>query len=323
MVRMLIAAVFVGLAFSILPGAASAATIENGTIRFVVGTPPGGALDPYARIIADTMRKELGQPIIVENKPGANGNISANSVLQSPANGLTVWVGTQSMTEINPSAFTNLTWKIDDFAPLIKGVEAPLVLVTNATVPAKTLKELVAWAKENKGKVNFGSFSPGTPSHFLGFQMNEKFGLDMVHIPFKGAGPQITALLAGTVPLGFAQLAAALPQVKAGKLHAIAVTGGQRSRLAPDVPTFSELGYPEFTATIWFGLLVRADTPKAVQERLLKAAVAAHKDPAVRSKLESMGFDVPVITGPTFEAGIKEQIVRWRKLVKATGFRAN
>lgn len=227
------------------------------------------------------------------------------------------------MTEINPSAFKNLTWKIDDFAPLIKGVEAPLVLVTNPTVPARTLKDLVAWAKENKGTVNFGSFSPGTPSHFLGFEMNEKFGLDMAHIPFKGAAPQITALLAGTVPLGFAQLAAALPQINAGKLHAIAVTGSKRSRLAPDVPTFAELGYPQFTATIWFGLLVRADTPKDVHERLLKAAIAAHRDPAVRSRLESMGFDVPVMTGHAFETEIKEQIVRWRKLVEATGFKAN
>lgn len=321
--RVLIAAAFVGLALSMAARAAPATASETGTIRLVVGTPPGGALDPYARIIADRMQKELGQTIIVENKPGANGNISANSVLQSPANGLTVWVGTQSMTEINPSAFKNLTWKIDNFAPLIKGVEAPLVLVTNPTVPAKTLKDLVAWAKQNKGKVNFASFSPGTPSHFLGFQMNEKFGLDMAHIPFKGAAPQITALLSGTVPLGFAQLAAALPQIKAGKLHAIAVTGSKRSCLAPDVPTFAELGYPQFTATIWFGLFVRADTPKDVRERLLKAAIAAHEDPAVRSKLESMGFDVPVVTGQVFEKEIKEQIVRWRKLVEATGFTVN
>ena len=321
--RILPVTVFAALALSMTVGTASAAQATSGTIRFVVGTPPGGALDPYSRIISDRMQKELGQTIIVENKPGANGNISASSVLHSPPDGLTVWVGTQSMTEINPSAFEHMPWKIDDFAPLIKGVEAPMVLVTNPTVPAKNLKDLIAWIKKNKGKVNFGSFSPGTPSHFLGFQMNEKFGLDMAHIPFRGAGPQITALLADTVPLGFAQLAAALPQIKAGKLRAIAITGSKRSRLAADVPTFAELGYPEFTAAIWFGLFVRADTPKAVRERLLEAAIAAHRDPTVRSKLEGMGFDLPLMTGPDFEKEIKEQIVRWRKLVQATGFKAN
>ena len=170
------------------------------------------------------MKQELGQTVIIENKPGANGNISAHSVVQSPADGLTVWVGTQSMTEINPSAFSRLPWKISDFTPLIKGVEAPLVLVTNPNVPAKNLKSLVDWIKANKGKVSFGSFSPGTPSHFLGFQMNQIFGLDMTHVPYRGAAPQTTDLLAGNVPLGFAQIAAALPHVKAGKLNAIAIT---------------------------------------------------------------------------------------------------
>ena len=303
-------------------GTASAEDSTTGTIHFVVGTPPGGALDPYARIIAERMKQELKQNIIVENKPGANGNISAHAVVQAPADGLTVWVGTQSMTEINPSAFRHMGWKTSDFTPLIKGVEAPLILVTNPSVPAKNLQELIAWLKKNKGKATFASFSPGTPSHFLGFQMNQKFGLDMTHIPYRGAAPQTTALLSGTVPLGFTQLAAALPQMKAGKLNAIATTGAKRSRLTPNVPTFAELGYPDFTATIWFGLLVRSDTPKAVQDRLIKAAIAAHNDPAVKAKLEKMGFDVPGMTGPAFAKEIHEQIERWRKLVVATGFKA-
>jgi tripartite-type tricarboxylate transporter receptor subunit TctC len=315
-----IAAVVVAMTASTAGAFASKST--TGTIHFIVGTPPGGALDPYARIIAERMKQELGQNVIVENKPGANGNISAHSVVQAPADGLTVWVGTQSMTEINPSAFRHLSWKTSDFTPLIKGVEAPMILVTNPNVPATNLKDLIAWIKKNKGKASFASFSPGTPSHFLGFQMNQTFGLDMAHIPYRGAAPQIAALLAGTVPLGFAQLAAALPQMKAEKLRAIATTGAKRSRLTPNVPTFAELGYPEFTATVWFGLLIRADTPKAVRERLLKAAIAAHNDPAVKAKLEKMGFDVPGLTGPAFAKEIADQIDRWRKLVVATGFKA-
>jgi tripartite-type tricarboxylate transporter receptor subunit TctC len=318
----LTAAAIAALALGAMHKTAMAEDSTSGTIHFVVGTPPGGALDPYARIIAERMKQELGQTIIVENKPGANGNISAHSVVQAAADGLTVWVGTQSMTEINPSAFTNLSWKTSDFTPLIKGVEAPLVLVTNPKVPAKNLKDLVAWVAANKGKVSYGSFSPGTPSHFLGFQMNKTFGLDMSHVPYRGAAPQTAALLGGTVPLGFAQLAAALPQIKAGKLNAIATTGAKRFRLAPNVPTFAELGHPDFTATIWFGLFVRSATPVAVRDRLLKAAIAAHADPAVKKKLEDLGFEVPGLTGAAFGKEIDEQIERWRKIVVATGFKA-
>jgi tripartite-type tricarboxylate transporter receptor subunit TctC len=304
-------------------GSALAADSDTGTIRFVVGTPPGSAIDPYARIIAERMKDLLNQTIIVENKPGANGNISAQQVVQAPADGLTVWVGTQSMTEINPSAFRNLPWKNSDFTPLIKGVEAALILVTSPTVPAKDLKGLIAWVKENKGKTSFGSFSPGTPSHFLGFQMNEKFGLDMTHVPYRGSGPQTNALLAGQVALGFDQFVSVLQHLAIGKLNAIATTGANRFRLTPDVPTFAELGYPDFTATIWFGLFVRADTPKPVLDRLLKAAVAAHADPAVKAKLEQLGFEVPGLTGKPFADEIASQTVRWRKLVEKTGFHAD
>ncbi|HZD89760.1 MAG TPA: tripartite tricarboxylate transporter substrate binding protein, partial [Pseudolabrys sp.] len=306
--RILAAAAVIALAFGLSAGLAQAADSSTGTIRFIVGTPPGGALDPYARIIAQRMQQELHQTIIVVNMAGANGNISAHNVVEAPADGLTVWVGTQSMTEINPSAFRHLSWKTSDFTPLIKGVEAPLILVTNPSVPAKSLKDLIAWIKKNPTKANFASFSPGTPSHFLGFQLNQKFGLDMAHIPYRGAAPQTAALLAGTVPLGFAQLAAALPQMKAGKLNGIATTGAKRSRLTPNVPTFAELGYPDFTATIWFGLFVRSSTPKALRERLLKAAIAAHNDPAVKKKLEAMGFDVPGMTGAAFSKEIAQQI---------------
>jgi tripartite-type tricarboxylate transporter receptor subunit TctC len=321
--RILAAGAVAALIFTVTLGTASADDSTTGTIRFVVGTPPGGALDPYARIVAEQMKQELGQNIIVENKPGANGNISAHAVVQAPADGLTVWVGTQSMNEINPSVFSNMPWKTSDFTPLIKGVEAPLVLVTNPSVPATNLKDLVAWIKKNKGKVSYASFSPGTPSHFLGFQMNKKFDLDMTHVPYRGATPQTTALLAGTVPLGFDQIAATLPHIKVGKLHAIATTGATRFRLTPDVPTFAELGYPEFNTTIWFGLLVRSATPAAVRDRLLKAAIAAHKNPAVKKKLEALGFEVPALTGPAFSKGIAEQIERWRKIAVATGFKAN
>ena len=292
-------------------------------IRLIVGTPAGGAVDPYARLVAEHMARSLGRVIIVENKPGAAMNIAAEFVLHAPADGNLILIGTQALTEINPSARSDLKWSLDDFIPLIRGVTAPLVLVTHPSVPARTLPELVAWIRKNPGKLGYSSYDAGTPSHFLGFQLNERFGLDLVHVPTRGSGPQATDLMAGHVLFGFAQLQSTLAQIKAGKLNAIAVTSAARSRFLPDVPTFAELGHPEFTANVWFGLMVRAGTPPGLVESLLKAAKAAHTDPDVKAKLEAQGFDISGESGPEFVADIKVQIARWARLVKAAGFKAD
>jgi tripartite-type tricarboxylate transporter receptor subunit TctC len=292
-------------------------------IRVIVGTPPGGAVDPYARLIAEHMARSLGRVIIVENKPGAGMNIAAEFVVNAPADGNLILIGTQALTEINPSARSDPKWSLDDVIPLIRGVTAPLVLVTHPRVPARTLAELVAWIKRNPGKLGYSSYESGTPSHFLGFQLNERFGLDLVHVPTRGSGPQATDLMAGHVLFGFAQLQSTLAHIKAGKLNSIAVTSGGRSRFLPDVPTFAELGHPEFTANVWFGLMVRAGTPPGQVDSLLNAAKAAHADPDVRAKLEAQGFDISGQTGPEFVADIKAQIARWARLVKAAGFKAD
>src|SRR5215813_13717039 len=254
-------------------------------IRVIVGTPPGGAIDPYARLISEHMAKSLGRVVIVENKPGASMNIAAEFVVNAPADGNLILIGTQASTEINPSVRSDLKWSLDDFIPLIRGVTAPLVLVTHPSVPARTLPELVTWIKKNPGKLSYSSYEVGTPSHFLGFQLNERFGLDLVHVPTRGSGPQATDLMAGHVLFGFAQMQSTLAHIKAGNLNAIAVTSAARSRFLPDVPTFAELGHPEFTANVWFGLMVRAGTPPAVVASLLHAAKAAHADPDVKEKL--------------------------------------
>src|SRR5215510_5532780 len=258
-------------------------------IHLIVGVPPGGAIDPYARLISEHMAKSLGRVIIVE---------------------------------INPSVRGDLKWTMNDFIPLIRGVTAPLVLVAHPSVAARTLPELVTWIKKNPGKLSYSSYEAGTPSHFLGFQLNERFGLDLVHVPTRGSGPQATDLMAGHVLFGFAQIQPTLAHIKAGKLNAIAVTSGGRSRFLPDVPTFAELGHPEFAANVWFGLMVRSGTPSGLVETLLNAAKAAHDDPGVRAKLEAQGFDISGQNGPEFAADIKAQIERWARLVKATGFNA-
>jgi len=298
------------------------ALAQSGTIRFIVGLVPGGAVDPYARIVAEHMAKTLGQTIIVENKPGAGGNISAQMMTEAPANGQMVWVSTQALTEINPSAYSNLRWSIDDFQPIIKGVQAPLVFVAHPSVPASNLAEFLTWAKANRGKQSYASYTAGTPSHFLGFMLNEKFDLDLTHVPYRGSGLQVNGLIAGHSLFGFAQVNSTLPQKRAGTLKVFASTGPERDRSMPDVPTFAELGHPEFTTRVWFGLLVKAGTPPDIVNRLTEAAKAAHADPEVRQKLEAQGYDVTAETGPQLLPNIKEQIVRWGKLVKAAGFSA-
>ncbi len=292
-------------------------------ITLVVGSLPGSAPDVYARVVAEPLSRVLGQPVLVENRTGANGNVAAESVAKAAPDGYTLWVPAQSQIEINPSAYADLRWKQADFVGVIKGAESPVVLVVHPSVPAKTLPELVAWVKANPGKVSYASFSPGTSSHFLGHQLNERYGLDMTHVTFRGSGPQVQNLVGGHVPLGFSQVQTGLPHIKSGKLVAIAITSETRWRQLPDTPTMAELGLRDFTATTWFGILAPAQTPPDVLARLVDGAKKAHADPQVKAKLEEIGFDVPAQTGPEFAASLREGTERWAKLVKATGFKAS
>jgi tripartite-type tricarboxylate transporter receptor subunit TctC len=307
----------------VAPLVTMAQTWPSKPVTLIVGVPAGGALDPYARALADQMSKVTGGTFVVDNKPGANGNLGAEAVLKAPADGHTLWIGTQSMMTINPAAFAQLRWKQSDFKPIIKGVEAPLVLVTHPSVPARNLAELADWIRNPENKAAYSSFSPGTPSHFLGYQLNEKLKSDMVHIAYKGSSPQVTDLIGGQVPLGFTQLAAAMPHIQAGKLRAIAVTGPNRSRFLPQTPTLAEQGHKDLSATIWFGLFAPANTPAPVLEAVRRAAAKAQADAGYRARLEALNFDIPDEAGTSFERSIAEETARWAALVKATGFKAS
>ena len=243
-------------------------------------------------------------------------------MIEQPANGMLVWVSTMALTEINPSVYSNLRWSIDQFTPIIKGVQAPLVLVAHPSVPANNLAEFIAWAKANRGKLSYSSYTAGTPSHFLGFQLNEKYDLDLTHVPYRGSGLQVNGLIAGHSLFGFAQVNNSAPQVAAGKLKAFGITSAERWPAMKDVPTFAELGLPEFTTRVWFGLLVKAGTAPDIVTRLTDAAKAAHNDPEVRKKLKAQGYEVTGETGPQLMTNIKEQQARWSRLVKAAGFSA-
>jgi len=292
-------------------------------VRLIIPLAAGGATDPYGRLIAEHMARTLARPVIVEHKPGGGGIVGSQFVVDQPADGNLMLLSTQAIMEIIPSAQRDVKWSLDSFIPLIRGVTAPLVLVANPSVPAKTFPELLAWIRQNPGKLSYSSYLAGTPAHFLGYQMNERFGLDLVHVPSKGSGFQMTDLIAGHVQFGFAQTQSSLPFVRDGKLRAIAVTDDPRSRHLPDVPTFAELGYPEFTTRIWFGLFVRAGTPAPLVESLLAAAKAAHADADVRAKLDAQGFDLSGQTGSEFAAEIRAQSARWARLIKASGYKAD
>lgn len=303
-------------------GGSALAQPDSRVMRFVVPAPPGGPLDPYARLIADHMSKTLGRTIIVENKIGANGTVAAQYVMSLPADGTTLVIGTAAMMEIVPVTAGKLPWTADTFRPLIKGVETFPLLVTHPSVPATTLKEFVDWAKSNPGKLSYASWGPGTPSAFLGFQLAERFGLDLTHVPYRGVAPQTTDLIAGHQLLGFAHAQAALEAVRAGQLKPIATTTPGRSRFFPNTPSFAELGYPEFTTSVWFGLMVLDGTPPETMALLTEAAKKAHADPEIRNKFELQGLEVTAQTGPQISADIRTQLERWERIVKASGYKS-
>ena len=292
-------------------------------LTFVSPFEAGSAPDLYTRIVAPEMAKLMGRTAVVENKPGAGGNIAAEYVARRPADGSMIMIGTAALCEINPLVFDNLHWSMKDFAPLVKGVQSPLVLVTHPSVPAKTLDQLVAWVKANPGKLNYASYSPGAPGDFLGAQLNQSFGLDLVAVPYHGSASQVSALLANNSPLGFAQTQNSLPHIKSGALNAIAITSPDRFRLLPDTPTFRELGHPEFTTLVWFGLLTQAATSKNIIQEMIAAGVKAQQEPGVREPLLAQGYDLPDESGDAFAKSIAEGNAHWASLVKLTGFKAS
>jgi tripartite-type tricarboxylate transporter receptor subunit TctC len=288
--------------------------------RMLIPLPPGGAVDIYAKLVADHMARTLHRTIVIEHKPGGSGNTGMQYAAHEPPDGNLIVVATQGMTEINPIAYADTRWSLADFMPLIRGVQAPLVLTANPAVPAKTVEELVAWIRKYPGKLSYSSYGAGRSSHFLGFLFNKRFGLDLAHLPSKEGRAQAAELVANRTLFGFAQLQPTLPLIRDKKLNVIAVTSRERSRFFPDVPSFAELGQPDFTADAWFGLMLRTGTAPAMADAILAAAKEAHEDPDVRAKLEAQGFDIPGETGAAFAAEIRSQTARWARLVSASGF---
>ncbi|MCW5644704.1 MAG: tripartite tricarboxylate transporter substrate binding protein [Rhodoferax sp.] len=292
-------------------------------IRVIVPFAPGGATDAIARVVGKRVSELLGQPVLVENKAGASGNIGAALVARAAPDGYTILMGTSSHA-INASLFPKLDYRLTtDLVGVSQIAAVPLLLVVHPGVPARTPNELAAHAKANEGKVNFASGGTGTAAHLAGEQFNTIAGIRMTHVAYKGGAPAQTDLIGGQVQAMFANLPEVLPHVQAGKLRAVALTGQARSRELPQVPTFAEAGFAQLDAKSWFGWFAPAATPAAVLEKLSGAVASAVADPAVQARLQDMGAEPVGSRSAAFQPYVVQEVERWRLLVQRSGASAD
>ena len=270
---------------------AAAQTWPERPIRIVVPAPPGGSIDVIARIMADAMQPGLGQPIIVDNKPGGLGMLGVNELLGAPRDGYTVMVHLNGAVSEIPHLVKPRFDPFKDIKPIAELARSGLLFVGGPQLQATTLKEAISYVKANPGKVSVASYSAGTVSHTLGLELNALAGLDMQHVGYKGAAPALQDVMGGHVPLMFDGPATSVPMAKAGKVKVFAVTSAQRMPALPDVPTFAEQGFPAMTQVVWVGLWVANGVPAAVQDRLREAALKALQQPVVRGRLSVLGMD--------------------------------
>jgi tripartite-type tricarboxylate transporter receptor subunit TctC len=302
-----------------LAAAAQASDFPNKAIRLVVPFPPGGATDAAARLVAVKMSEHWGQPVLVDNRAGAGGNVGSDLVAKAPADGYTLVMGVTGSHAINTSLYSKMPYDpVADFVAISQVAVVPNVLVVHPSVPAKNLAELVALAKKEPGKLNYASLGNGTAAH-LGMEMlKSEAGVDITHVPYKGSAPAVSDLLAGQVQMMVDGLPSALPHIKAGKLRAIALTSLRRAPSLPDLPTISE-SYPGFYADAWSGLFAPKGTPQPVVEKLSAEVQRILKLPDVREKLAALGAEPVGSTQAEFTAHVKREIDKWAKVVKTSG----
>ena len=287
--------------------------------KVIVPYPPGGPTDIVARVVSQKLSDQMGQQFIVENRPGAGGNIGAEAVAKSPADGYTLLVATTAHA-INPSLFKSLGYNLTkDFAPVSQLTSGPLVIVANPSLPAKSVQELIALAKAKPGTLNYASSGNGQSTHLSAELFATMAGIKMNHIPYKGSAPALTDVMGGQASLMFDTMLSAMPQVKNGKLKAIAVTSAARSPAAPDVPTVAESGLPGYEAIAWNGLLVPAATPADVVAKLNAELKKALDAPDVKDRFSAQGFGAAWNTREAFAKFIQSELDKWAKVVKLSG----
>jgi len=292
-------------------------------IRLVVPFPPGGAVDFYARVVQQPLSEVLGQTVVIDNKAGASGMVGAEAVAKAPPDGYTLLLGNIASLAINVGIYPKMPYDpLKDFTPIVRTVDVNYVLVVHPSVPAKSVPELIAYAKANPGKLSYGSAGSGSLPHLGTELFKAQTGTDMVHVPYKGGGPMVTDLLGGSVQVVIGDQANLMPHVQSGKLRALAVATSKRSPNAPDLPTIAETGLAGFDATAWQGLVGPAGMPPDVVRRLNDAFNKVMAMPAVRDKLVGGGLEPVGGTPDQFGRFIGSEIAKWTKIAKDVGAKA-
>jgi tripartite-type tricarboxylate transporter receptor subunit TctC len=309
----------VAAACALVASPAHASDYPQRPVRLLVPYTPGGSTDVLARALAELMRKDLGQPVIVENKPGANTGIAAQALATSPGDGYTVLLATAATVVLNPLLYPKLPYDPPrDFAPVARVAITPLVLVTPQDAPIHTLSDLVAQAKAQPGKLNYASTGIGSSLHLAGELLQAETGTQLVHVPYKGSAPALTGLLGGETQVFIDSVASSIPLIQGGRLRALAVTSSQRVPALASVPTVAESGVARFDVTTWFGLMAPKSTPEAIVNRLNASVARAIGDKAFREQFETLGMIVPAaMSAREFAAQIAADSARWAPLIKA------
>ncbi|HET9024338.1 MAG TPA: tripartite tricarboxylate transporter substrate binding protein [Burkholderiaceae bacterium] len=306
----------------ILPLAAHAQAWPTKPVKIIFGFPPASATDVIARTVGARLQEKWGQPVVIDNRPGAGGNLGSEIAARQPADGYTIFFGTVA-NAISVSLYSKLNYDyLKDFTPITLVATTPLVLVAHADFPAKSVSDLVAYAKTHPGRVNFGSGGVGTSNHLAGEMFKSATGTDLVHVPYKGTPAAHTDLLSGQISLMWDNIVAVMPQIKAGKLKPIAVTSAQRAPSLPDVPTMAESGLTGFEAVSWIGALAPVGTPKPIVDKIHADLVAVLRMPDVQEKLAASGAILVGNTQEQFAEWNRREIAKWSKAVKDSGARA-
>jgi tripartite-type tricarboxylate transporter receptor subunit TctC len=304
-----------------LTGQVNAQTYPSRPMRMVIPNPPGGTLDIVARILTPKMTELSGQSVIIDNRPGADTIIGTEIVARSPADGYTMVLQTLPLV-VNPALVKKMPFEVSDLAPVSLMVAVPFVLVVNNSVPAKSVKDLIALARAQPGKLSYASAGNGSNLHVAAELFNNLTGTKMLHVQYKGGGPALVSVLSGEVNLCYLSIAAAAPHIKAGKLRALAATGAQRSAVLPELPTIAESGVAGYEFTTWVGALVPRATPAATVNALNAMIVKAVRSPDLTSRFSEQGADIIASTPGEFAAHIKTELARWAKVVKESGIKA-
>jgi tripartite-type tricarboxylate transporter receptor subunit TctC len=307
-------------AFSVAPGRVSAQAYPARPLRWVVGFPPGGGADIVSRIMAPWLAERLGQPVVIENKPGASANISVQTVVNSPPDGYTL-LFVPASAAVNVTLFDNLPFNLlRDIVPVSGLIDFPLVLVANPSVPAKTVAELIAYAKANPGKISIGSFGTGSTSHVAGELFKMMTGVNMIHVPYRGGAPMVADLIGGQVQVAIDVLTGSLAHIRSGSLRALAMAGKSRSEALPDVPTIGET-VAGYEANSWCGVGVPRGTPPKTTERLNREINAGLVNPTIKARLVDVATTPIFFTPAEFGAYMAAEVEKWGKVIRASGIR--